>query len=133
MEERIASITYITYKERYSVITKGYVYTPEEIIEFTYKNKQVTFEVIQQKKEPNRINGKNNKNSIARELEKENQKRFFDSNNVKKVDIYKIPKNKSKHVPVMDNYLLNGSHVQGLYNNNEGEDVYSFGSKKFYY
>ena len=97
------------------------------------ENKQVTFEVIQQKKEPNRINGKNNKNSIARELEKENQKRFFDSNNVKKVDIYKIPKNKSKHVPVMDNYLLNGSHVQGLYNNNEGEDVYSFGSKKFYY
>lgn len=43
LEERIASITYTTYKERYSVITKGYVYTPEEIIEFTYKNKKVTF------------------------------------------------------------------------------------------
>lgn len=43
LEERIASITYVTYKERYSVVTKGFVYTPEEIIEFTYKNRQVTF------------------------------------------------------------------------------------------
>lgn len=43
LEDRIANITYYTYKERYSVITKGYVYTPEEIIEFTYKNRVVTF------------------------------------------------------------------------------------------
>ncbi len=43
LEERVASITYITYKEKYSVVTKGYVYTPEEIIEFTYKNRQVAF------------------------------------------------------------------------------------------
>lgn len=43
LEDRIANITYYTYKEKYSVITKGYVYTPEEIIEFTYKNRVVTF------------------------------------------------------------------------------------------
>ena len=43
LEDRIANLTYYTYKEKYSVITKGYVYTPEEIIEFTYKNRVVTF------------------------------------------------------------------------------------------
>lgn len=43
LEDRIANITYYTYKEKYSVITKGYLYTPEEIIEFTYKNRVVTF------------------------------------------------------------------------------------------
>lgn len=43
LEDRIANITYYTYKEKYTVVTKGYVYTPEEIIEFTYKNRVVTF------------------------------------------------------------------------------------------
>lgn len=43
LEERVASITYITYKEKYTVVTRGFVYTPEEIIEFTYKNRVVTF------------------------------------------------------------------------------------------
>ena len=44
LEDRIANITYYTYKEKYTVVTKGYVYTPEEIIEFTYKNRVVTFD-----------------------------------------------------------------------------------------
>ena len=43
LEERVASITYITYKEKYTVVTRGFVYTPEEIIEFTYKNRVVAF------------------------------------------------------------------------------------------
>lgn len=43
LEDRIANITYYTYKEKYTVVTMGYVYTPEEIIEFTYKNRVVTF------------------------------------------------------------------------------------------
>lgn len=42
--ERIAHITFITYTGRYkSVITQGFIYTAEEIIEFTYKNRVVTF------------------------------------------------------------------------------------------
>lgn len=43
LEERIACISFFTYKEKYSILTKGYVYTAEEIIEFTYKNRKVTF------------------------------------------------------------------------------------------
>ena len=44
LSERIACISFSTYKERYTVITKGYVYTPEEIIQFTYKSRTVTFQ-----------------------------------------------------------------------------------------
>ena len=44
LEERIACISFYTYKEKYSISTKGYVYTPDEIIEFTYKNRKVTFD-----------------------------------------------------------------------------------------
>lgn len=43
LEERIANISYYTYKDKYVIVTRGYVYTPEEIIEFTYKNRVVTF------------------------------------------------------------------------------------------
>ena len=43
LEQRIASITYVTYKEKYTVVTRGFIYTPEDIIEFTYKNRVVTF------------------------------------------------------------------------------------------
>lgn len=44
LSERIACISFSTYKERYTVVTKGYVYTPEEIIQFTYKSRTVTFQ-----------------------------------------------------------------------------------------
>lgn len=44
LENRVCCISYITYKGRYKAeITSGYVYTPEEIIEFTYQARKVTF------------------------------------------------------------------------------------------
>lgn len=42
--ERIAHITFITYKSKYkSPIIEGFIYTNDEIIEFTYKNRVVAF------------------------------------------------------------------------------------------
>lgn len=42
--ERIAHITFITYKSKYkSPVIEGFIYTKDEIIEFTYKNRVVTF------------------------------------------------------------------------------------------
>ena len=42
--ERIAHITFITYKSKYkSPVIEGFIYTNDEIIEFTYKNRVVAF------------------------------------------------------------------------------------------
>lgn len=44
LENRVCSITYVTYQGKYkSEITEGYVYTPEEVIQFKYQARKVTF------------------------------------------------------------------------------------------
>lgn len=44
LEERVCNISYSTYKQKYkSDMISGFVYTPQEIIEFTYQNKKVVF------------------------------------------------------------------------------------------
>lgn len=44
LENRICSITFVTYQAKYkSEITEGYVYTPEEIIQFKYQARKVIF------------------------------------------------------------------------------------------
>ena len=45
--ERVCNISYVVYKEKYSVKTTGFVYTPREIIKFNYNNRKVTFEDTQ--------------------------------------------------------------------------------------
>ena len=45
LENRICSITFVTYQTKYkSEMTEGYVYTSEEIIRFKYQARKVTFE-----------------------------------------------------------------------------------------
>ena len=44
LENRICSITFVTYQTKYkSEITEGYIYTPDEVIEFKYQSRKVTF------------------------------------------------------------------------------------------